>query len=352
MEISYIHFYVENSTRERNYFIEKMGFQPVENSTHYFQNSEILVNNGIIFVLSSPNSSSDSVGKYLKKHSSGVKDIAIRVKSIDSFLQSAVKNGAEVLQPLQSIQINGQFLRQARIKGWGDLYHTLIESNTKHFWSFPAAKMPEFSIIDHVVLNVCKGELEPAVCFYKKILGLRSQQNFTIQTSRSGLLSQALVDKTGQFQFNINQPSSDNSQIQEFINHNRGAGIQHIALKTNNLIKTVTQLRHNGLPFLDVPTDYYRHLQERYRKHNFSGLSHQEWQAIEKQGILIDFHLDLPESLLMQIFTHPIFAEPTFFLELIERRQQMQGFGEGNFQALFEAMEAAQMQRNQDFALG
>ena len=246
MEISYIHFYVENLTRERNYFIEKMGFQSVENSADCFQNSEILVNNDIVFVLSSPIHTSDSVAKYLKKHPSGIIDIAIRVKSIDSFLKDAVKNGAEILQSIQPIKINGQDLRQARIKGWGDLCHTLIESNTKNYFSFPRTKVLGFSVIDHVVLNVCKGELDSAVSFYKKILVLRSQQNFNIQTSRSGLLSEALVDKTGQFQFNINQPSSDNSQIQEFIDHNRGAGIQHIALKTNNLIKTVTQMRRKG----------------------------------------------------------------------------------------------------------
>ena len=90
-------------------------------------------------------------------------------------------------------------------------------------------------------------------------------------------------------------------------------------------------------------------MRKRYNQQHFSGLSHQEWQAIEKLGILIDSQLDLTQSLLMQIFTQPVFAEPTFFLELIERRHQMQGFGEGNFQALFEAVEAAQMERNPDF---
>ena len=198
-----------------------------------------------------------------------------------------------------------------------------------------------------MVLNVAQGELDPAVSFYKKILGLRSQQNFNIKTSRSGLLSEALVDKTGEFQFNINQPSSENSQIQEFIDHNRGSGIQHIALKTNNLIETVTHLRRNGLAFLDIPVDYYRNLKKRHFQQDFSKLSHQEWQAIQKQGILVDAYPESPQSLLMQIFTQPIFSEPTFFLELIERRYQMQGFGEGNFQALFEAMEGAQIKKRE-----
>jgi 4-hydroxyphenylpyruvate dioxygenase len=198
---------------------------------------------------------------------------------------------------------------------------------------------PRFIGIDHLVLNVGMGELEKTVTWYEKILGFQREQTFTIETEQSGLYSQVLVHPSSNIKFPINEPLSTNSQIQEFINLNQGSGIQHIALKTTNIIDVVKELRERGVKFLSVPDEYYHSL----TKPNISDV---EWQEIVKQKILIDYDfLNLYHPLLCQIFTKPIFGEPTFFFELIERRNNKQGFGERNFQALFKAIEEEQAKR-------
>jgi len=158
-----------------------------------------------------------------------------------------------------------------------------------------------------------------------------------------------MVHPDSALQFPVNEPGSPNSQIQEFIDFNRGSGIQHLALQTPGITKIAKQLRQNGLSFLSVPITYYTEVENKYPNLN---LSDREWEDIIESKILVDCQpneinikdsLNLP--LLLQIFTKPIFKEPTFFFELIERRDRAKGFGEGNFQALFEAIEREQIQR-------
>ena len=176
---------------------------------------------------------------------------------------------------------------------------------------------------------------------------LYAQQTFNIKTDRSGLHSQVMISPHGHVQLPINEPASPSSQIQEFLEVNRGAGIQHIALQIPNLVEGISRFRAAGLSFLSVPQSYYSQLQQRC---NFT-LSSQELQGIAHQEILVDWHEDAaPGELLLQIFSQPIFHEPTFFFEFIERRFLAQGFGEGNFQALFQAIEREQIKRG--FVIG
>ncbi|HAG82337.1 MAG TPA: 4-hydroxyphenylpyruvate dioxygenase, partial [Cyanobacteria bacterium UBA12227] len=203
-------------------------------------------------------------------------------------------------------------------------------------------QQPLFTHIDHVVLNVAAGDLVRAVQWYKNVLGFQPQEQFTIQTENSGLCSQVMVHPVSGVQFPINEPTSPNSQIQEFLNVNGGAGIQHIALATDNIVDAIAQLRTWGVSFLDVPPSYYTQLQQRYPNID---LSLTEWQEIASQKILVDWQENSPHALLLQTFTQPIFKQPTFFFEVIERRLQAQGFGEGNFRALFEAIEREQLKR-------
>jgi len=153
------------------------------------------------------------------------------------------------------------------------------------------------------------------------------------------LYSEALISPNSQVQFNINEPTSSTSQIQEFLEANNGAGIQHFALTSTNIIKTVTKMRHQGLSFLPIPSSYYTKIRQRGINRVIPSLTMEEWNAIETQQILVDCNSTKPESLLMQTFTKPIFADKTFFVEIIERRNKAMGFGEGNFQELFEAVE-------------
>ncbi len=215
-----------------------------------------------------------------------------------------------------------------------------------------ATSVATITAIDHIVLNVASGDLESAVTWYESILDFQRQQTFTIKTDRSGLYSQVIVSRNAKVQLPINEPASANSQIQEFLNVNNGSGIQHIALRTDNIINAIAQFRACGLSFLRVPTRYYSDLVHR----GGLPLSAQEISAIARAEILVDWNQETPQNmhvgaqdavpLLLQIFTQPIFEQPTFFFEFIERRSQVQGFGEGNFRALFEAIEREQIKRS------
>lgn len=198
-----------------------------------------------------------------------------------------------------------------------------------------------FTQIDHAVLNVSENQLQTAVNWYQTVFGFQTQRYFDIQTHRSGLRSKVLVHPQGRVKFPINEPTSVNSQIQEFLDHNHGSGIQHIALETVNIVDTITQLRARGLSLLDIPPSYYSPLREKFE----SRFPHLDWLAIEQQNILVDIEGGAESGILLQTFTQPIFKQPTFFWEIIERRQQAQGFGQRNFLALFEAIEREQQKR-------
>ena len=284
----------------------------------------------------------------MRHHPPGVADVAFVVEDLEAIVQRAIAHGAKVLQPPQ-LQ---QGYKWSKISAWGSLAHTLIEkqrnkgevTSQKSNVKFSQSQLPIIGI-DHIVLNVAAGDLEPAVAWYEEILGFRSQQAFTIQTDRSALHSQVMVSSNSYVQFPINQPASPNSQIQEFLDCNQGAGIQHIALKTCNIIEAIAQFRNNGVSFLSVPPTYYTQLQQRLGLPISFPISVDELQAIAQQQILVDWQDSHPDALLLQTFTQPIFTQPTFFFEIIERRSQATGFGEGNFRALFEAIEREQMKR-------
>lgn len=221
----------------------------------------------------------------------------------------------------------------------------------------PDRMSPEFTTIDHAVLNVPIGEMEKAATWYADAFGFECKQTFSIQTPRSALRSMVMSHPHGTATVPINEPASANSQIQEFLDVNRGAGIQHIALATDDIMRTMARLRRNGLDFLKVPPSYYEQLPSRpgFGDGDSDSGSHRnmDWGAIARQEVLVDWQADRPEARLLQAFTQPIFGEPTFFFEVIQRQRyragtlyrQAEGFGEGNFQALFEAMEREQVKR-------
>jgi 4-hydroxyphenylpyruvate dioxygenase len=350
MKIDYVHFYLEDAKTWRDWFVQYLGFQSANDyiiPPHYnlgtgtLQHTctEVVKSGSVCFVLSSPLSPTSPVAKFLHQHTSGVADVAFCVHDVEQAIAIAQAHGAKVLQSPQEYQLG----KWCKIAAWGSLSHTLIERSV---CSSPANLEHRVAAIDHIVLNVPAGELANTVTWYQNILGLQPQQSFNIQTDRSALHSQVMVSQLGDVQLPINQPTTPNSQIQEFLNINRGAGIQHIALRTPNIIHAIAQFRSRGLSFLSVPNTYYEKLKTRS---GFS-LSSEELEAIREQQILVDWKdasvaSEIIAPLLLQIFTQPIFGKPTFFFEFIERRFQAQGFGEGNFRALFEAMESEQMKR-------
>jgi 4-hydroxyphenylpyruvate dioxygenase len=350
MKIEYIHFYLEDAEAWYSWFVHILGFEEgsYDNSCYPLGQdtleacSKVVQSGSICFILSSPTSPTSPVAKFLQQHSAGVVDVAFLVDDIENIISSAENYDTPILQPIQDYHHGDGVTRWCRLAAWGSLSHTLIERRVeKTEKKITQANSTYFLGIDHVVLNVPVGELEHAVSWYQKILDFHSQQAFNIQTKRSALHSQVMISPGGAVQLPINEPTTPNSQIQEFLNLNRGAGIQHIALTTANLTSAIAQLRQRGLAFLPIPATYYSQLSQRS---GFS-LSPTEIKAIAQQQILVDWKSEISESVLLQIFTQPIFTQPTFFFEFIERRHQAKGFGEGNFQALFEAIEREQVKR-------
>lgn len=374
MKIDHVHFYVEDAKSWRDWFVHQLRFKSVASGTSRHTCTEVVKSKGVCFFLSSPLCSVSPVAQFLSQHPPGVADVAFRVQDVTAAIAHAVDQGAKVLQPVQQQQLSQGYYRWGKIAAWGTLSHTLIEvgedssyslgstfpdvmaqeqlkvttdvppehfSEGSHIQFNPLTAKELFTDIDHVVLNVAAGDLEKAAAWYENTLGFIPQQKFTIQTEHSALYSQVMVHPITWVKIPINEPASASSQIQEFLDINQGPGVQHIALETPSIVQTIRQLRHSGLPFLPVPPTYYTQLRHRPGLH----LSEAQLQEIAQEQILIDWENDLPQALLLQIFTQPIFGQPTFFFELIERRLQAQGFGEGNFRALFEAIEQEQLKR-------
>jgi 4-hydroxyphenylpyruvate dioxygenase len=351
MNLDHVHFYVEDASTWRDWFVQKLNFQPIahriNSKTHTDSKTQTeVVQSGSAYIfLSSAKTAQSPVAQYLQNHPAGVADVAFQVTDLEAAIAKAETVGAKVTRSPQIVRQPWQTVKLAQIQGWGDLRHTLVEQK-------PLKKSLEVRWVkgfDHVVLNVAAGELGKAIAWYEKAFGFQRQQTFEIQTGRSALYSQVLVHPEGEAQMPINEPASPSSQIQEFLNDNRGTGIQHIALQTGEIVEAIAQFRQQGVAFLPVPFSYYEALRQRP---GFN-LSEIEWQAIAHQEVLVDWPKDMPQALLLQAFTQPIFPQPTFFFELIERRKgwanqqyyQAKGFGEGNFQALFEAIEREQMKR-------
>jgi 4-hydroxyphenylpyruvate dioxygenase len=386
MNVDHVCFCVEDAKTFADWFVNRLKFQAIASGTWQDTTVEVLNSGSIYFLLCSPLTPTSRAAQFLQRHPPGVCNIAFSVPNIETAIAQAVSQGAQLIQPTTTEHQKAGVLKWATIQAWGDLTHTFVERSgstsllPQGFSSTSLQTMQkiesqspstkngsdkisiapdpialnsstiQFQAIDHIVLNVAKGELDAAVRWYEKVLGLQPNQKFAIQTGYSGLCSRVMRHPSGNVQIPINEPSSPNSQIQEFLTINRGSGIQHIALETVNLIDAIAQLRQAGLPLISIPASYYMQL-EAHPKCPFSTAT---LNNLAQQQILVDWQPDFENpTALLQIFTQPIFAQPTFFFELIERQpclisgqfQRAQGFGEGNFQALFEAIEREQMKR-------
>lgn len=315
LAIAYVHFFVDDLHHWQRYFQQVFALDLISHTnifSHLPQRSLYLRSPNLQFIISAPASPDDQVANYLKKHPCGVADVAFFIR------------------PSTLKQLGFSPQKIAIIENPVGFKHTLI----------PQENISQTNInIDHLVLNVAQGDLEKTLHWYMAKLDFQPQQSFQIKTDYSGLVSRVLKHPSG-IQLPINQPGDRRSQIQEFVEHNHGAGIQHIAIKQKNLPATIARLQQLQLQFLEVPATYYRGLLEHYPF--LASLT--EWQSIRETSILVDV-VRSPHELLLQIFTQPIFSEPTFFWEFIERQQGATGFGSGNFQALFEAIETAQKKR-------
>src|SRR6266446_6350287 len=235
--------------------------------------------------------------------------------------------------------------RRAHVVGQGRINFLIAEPASKGGEFAPGYKNVaggmedgdiNFAMVDHVVANVER--MDEWVEYYSNIFGFETKMHFDINTGRSALMSKVVGSEDGYIKLPINEPSSKNSQIQEYLDEYRGPGVQHIALLTPNILATVGEMRKQGVDFLDVPDSYY---DEELKKR--IGEIEEDVTELNKLKILVD--RDRPDGYLLQLFTQCVFNRPTLFFEVIQRRGNSEGFGEGNFTALFEAIEREQKKR-------
>ena len=312
--------------------------------THQGEQSELFTQGQIRFLLNAGEKGAHR--EYFKRHGEGVCKISFLVKDAKHALETAVNRGGEVVNDLMEERVAGGLYRRAIIKGFGDVLNEFVEPppsspHRPHMKTLSSQDLKatplrtRVSRIDHLTNNVPKGELEVWEEFYRKIYGFVETRYFDIKGQKTGLLSKVMQLPDNSIIIPINEPNQaqGKSQIQEFLDEHRGAGVQHIALNTPDILSTVGQLRNRGLSFLDVPDSYYQQLPQRpFTLHeDISKLSHLKLLADGDE-----------KGYLLQIFTKTTIG-PLFF-EFIQRKNHW-GFGEGNFQALFDAIERDQVER-------
>jgi 4-hydroxyphenylpyruvate dioxygenase len=286
------------------------------------------------------------------KHGDGIADIALQVPDVDRCIAHARSAGATVLEEPHDLTDDNGTVRVAAIAAYGDVRHTLVDRSRYHGPYLPgyvarsspnaAAGDPPrrlFQAIDHVVGNVELGRMNQWVDFYNRVMGFINMAEFVgddIATEYSALMSKVVANGNHRVKFPLNEPAAGKkkSQIDEYLEYYQGPGPQHIALATNDIVRTVDELRARGVEFLATPSTYYEDPELRAR----IGAVRVPIEDLKQRGILVDRDED---GYLLQIFTKPIGDRPTVFFELIERHGSL-GFGKGNFQALFEAIEREQ----------
>lgn len=282
--------------------------------------------------------------RYLKDHGEGVSKISFQVEDVQKALDITLKNGAKLVQDLKVEETEAGVTRTAAIQGFGDVVNEFVERPTSQFRpgfkqvETDASAMPlktRVSRIDHLTNNVPKGQMDHWVEFYKRTYGFIETRYFDIKGSKTGLNSKVVQLADNSIIIPINEPEREGgkSQIQEFLDVHKGPGVQHIALMTPDIISTVGELRERNLEFLDVPSTYYEDIPKRPFHVT------EDLKVLEDLKLLVDGD---PEGYLLQIFSQTCIG-PLFF-EYIQRKNHW-GFGNGNFQALFDAIERDQMKR-------
>jgi 4-hydroxyphenylpyruvate dioxygenase len=351
----YIELYVGNAKQASHYYRAAFGFRLVayrgpETGTRD-RASYLLEQGKIRFVLTTairPDLSADAtrIADHVYAHGDGVRDIALWVDDSRDAFRKAVERGAEPVQhPTVLTDGDGEIVI-ASFKIYGETIHSLVERRNYRGLFMPGFQpvTPHFNppdaglkYVDHCVGNVELGKMNHWVEFYAHVMGFRNLLTFddkTISTEYSSLMSKVMANGNDRIKFPINEPAQGKkkSQIDEFLDFYKGPGVQHMALATDDIIKTVTNLRDRGVEFLSVPTTYYDDLQKRVGKID------EPVGELAKLGILIDRD---PDGYLLQIFTKPVEDRPTVFYEIIQRKGA-KSFGAGNFKALFEAIEREQ----------
>jgi 4-hydroxyphenylpyruvate dioxygenase len=351
--IDYVEFYVGNSKQSAHYFKSAFGFQSEAYSGLETGNREnisfVIKQEKIRLVLTSSYKSNSAVNKHCDKHGDGVKVIAFWVEDATKSFEETVKRGAKpYMKPTKEEDGNGYVIRSG-IHTYGETVHLFIERNNYNgiflpgFVKWDSSYNPEsigLKYIDHIVGNVGWNTMNVWSKFYEEVLGFTQIISFDdndISTEYTALMSKVMSSGNGRVKFPINEPAKgiNKSQIEEYLDFYNGAGVQHIALETDDIVYTVGHLRKRGIEMLYIPDTYYDTIIDRVGKIT------EDIKDLKKHGILIDRDDD---GYLLQIFTKPLVDRPTLFFEIIQRKGA-KSFGKGNFKSLFVAIEAEQKSR-------
>ena len=349
----YIEFYVGNAKQAAYFYKTAFGFQSlayagpetgVKDKVSY-----VIRQNKLTFVLTTPIKPGDEIADHIYNHGDGVKVLALKVEDATSAWKETTSRGAtNYFEPLKLTDTSGEVVLSG-IKIYGETVHVFVERK-----NYNGIFMPGFRewksdykpadtgllYVDHCVGNVGWNQMNKWVKFYEDVMGFKNILSFDdkdISTEYSALMSKVMSNGNGYVKFPINEPAEGKkkSQVEEYLEFYNGEGVQHVAIATNNIIETVTELQRRGIEFLKVPESYYAIVLERV------GHIDEELKSLSELGILIDKD---DEGYLLQIFSKPVQDRPTLFFEIIQRKGA-KSFGKGNFKALFEAIEREQAER-------
>jgi 4-hydroxyphenylpyruvate dioxygenase len=346
----FIEFYVGNAKQAAQFYRQVFGYEIVayrgpETGTRD-RASYVIVQDKVRIILTTALRPDSEIATHVHKHGDGVKDIALWVDDARNSFKLAVERGAQPAYEPKSLTDESGEVVIAGIRTYGETIHSLVERK-----NYRGVFMPGFvpfagrgdsdgvglKYVDHCVGNVELGAMNKWVKYYADILGFKQLISFddkTISTEYSALMSKVVANGNGRIKFPLNEPAKGKkkSQIDEYLEFYQGAGCQHIAIATDNIVDTVTRLRDNGVEFLRVPGTYYDTVEERV------GHIDEDVKMLRELGILVDRD---EEGYLLQIFSKPMEDRPTLFYEIIQRKGA-KSFGAGNFKALFEALEREQ----------
>ena len=354
----YIEFYVGNAKQAAYYYRSAFGFQLVAyrgpETGVKDRASYLLQQDKIRFVLTTPirpdlSPEAKHIADHIARHGDGVRDLALWVDDAADAFNKAVERGAIPVHGPRTLKDEHGEVIVAAFRTYGDTIHSLVERRNYRGLFLPGfvAMKSYFSptsvglkYVDHCVGNVELGKMNEWVEFYSRVLGFFNLLSFDdkdISTEYSALMSKVMSNGNGRIKFPINEPAAGKkkSQIDEYLEFYGGPGVQHMALATDDIVKTVTELKARGVEFLSTPTSYYDQLEARVGKID------EPLEVLAQHGILVDRD---PDGYLLQIFTKPVEDRPTVFYEIIQRKGA-KSFGKGNFRALFEAIEREQALR-------
>lgn len=346
----YVEFYVGNAKQAAHFYKTAFGFQSlayagpetgVKDKVSY-----AIRQNKLTFVLTTPLRSGNPIADHIYKHGDGVKVLALRVDDARSAYEETTKRGGKSYLEPEVLKDNDGEVVLSGIHTYGDTVHVFVERKNYNGVFMPGFKEWKSDYnptetgllyVDHCVGNVGWNQMNPWVKFYEDVMGFRNILSFDdndISTEYSALMSKVMSNGNGYVKFPINEPAEGKkkSQVEEYLDFYDGEGCQHVALATNDIVKTVTALRNRGVEFLRVPNTYYDDLLDRV------GHIDEDLEPLKELGILVDRD---DEGYLLQLFSKPVEDMPTLFFEIIQRKGA-KSFGKGNFKALFEALEREQ----------